>query len=57
MTALCASVVAGLVEQIDGVTRQSSFDITASEVMVIMSLATSYADLRERLGRIVIGRK
>ena len=41
---------------IDGVTRQASFDITAaSEVMVIMSLATSYRDLRERLGRIVIG--
>ena len=50
-------VVTGLGGAIDGVTRQSSFDITAaSEVMVIMSLATSYADLRERLGRIVIGR-
>lgn len=49
-------VVTGLGGAIDGVTRQSSFDITAaSEVMVIMSLATSYADLCERLGRIVIG--
>ena len=49
-------VVTGLGGAIDGVTRQASFDITAaSEVMVIMSLATSYSDLRERLGRIVIG--
>lgn len=40
----------------DGVTRQSGFDITAaSEVMVILALATSLADLRERLGRIVVG--
>ncbi|MDO5629066.1 MAG: formate--tetrahydrofolate ligase [Mobilicoccus sp.] len=40
----------------DGVTRQTGFDITAaSEVMVIMALATSLADLRERLGRIVVG--
>ena len=50
-------IVTGLGARTDGVTRQSSFDITpASEVMVIMSLATSLADLRERLGRIVIGR-
>lgn len=50
-------IVTGLGGRIDGVTRQSSFDITpASEVMVIMSLATSLKDLRERLGRIVIGR-
>ena len=50
-------IVTGLGTRADGVTRQSSFDITpASEVMVIMSLATSLADLRERLGRIVIGR-
>ena len=50
-------IVTGLGARADGVTRQSSFDITpASEVMVIMSLATSLADLRERLGRIVIGR-
>ena len=50
-------IVTGLGARADGVTRQSSFDITpANEVMVIMSLATSLADLRERLGRIVIGR-
>ncbi|TFH53546.1 formate--tetrahydrofolate ligase [Actinomyces viscosus] len=50
-------IVTGLGAKIDGVTRQASFDITpASELMVIMSLATDLADLRERLGRIVIGR-
>ena len=50
-------IVTGLGSRVDGVTRQSSFDITpASEVMVILSLATSLADLRERLGRIVVGR-
>ena len=50
-------VVVGLGAKADGVTRQASFDITpASEVMVIMSLATSLADLRERLGRVVVAR-
>ena len=50
-------IVTGLGAKIDGVTRQSSFDITpASELMVIMSLATDLADLRDRLGRIAIGR-
>jgi formate--tetrahydrofolate ligase len=35
---------------------QAGFDITAaSEVMVILSLATSLQDLRARLGRIVVG--
>ena len=50
-------IVTGLGARIDGVTRQASFDITpASELMVIMSLAMNLADLRRRLGRIVIGR-
>ena len=50
-------VVTGLGPRTDGVTRQASFDITpASEVMVILSLATDLADLRARLGRIVVGR-
>ena len=50
-------IVTGLGARIDGVTRQASFDITpASELMVIMSLAMDLADLRRRLGRIVIGR-
>ncbi len=42
----------------DGVPRESRFDITAaSEVMAILCLASSQADLQERLGRIVIGRR
>ncbi|HEY8821082.1 MAG TPA: formate--tetrahydrofolate ligase [Dermatophilaceae bacterium] len=50
------NVVVGLGERMDGVPRQSGFDITAaSEVMVILSLATSLRNLRERLGRIVVG--
>ena len=48
--------VIGLGAKIDGVPRQSGFDITAaSEVMVILALATSVRDLRARLGRIVVG--
>lgn len=51
------NIVIGLGTKADGVTRQSGFDITAaSEVMTTLSLATSATDLRERLGRIVIGR-
>ncbi|HVB65883.1 MAG TPA: formate--tetrahydrofolate ligase, partial [Nitrolancea sp.] len=39
----------------NGVPRETRFDITAaSEVMAILALATSYRDLRERLGRIVV---
>ena len=50
------NIVVGLGERMDGVPRQAGFDITAaSEVMVILSLSTSLRDLRERLGRIVVG--
>ena len=50
------NTVIGLGARIDGVPRQSGFDITAaSEVMVILALATSLRDLRQRLGRIVVG--
>jgi formate--tetrahydrofolate ligase len=50
------NIVVGLGERMDGVTRQTGFDITAaSEVMVILSLSTSLRNLRERIGRIVIG--
>ncbi|HEY8620969.1 MAG TPA: formate--tetrahydrofolate ligase [Dermatophilaceae bacterium] len=50
------NIVVGLGERMDGVTRQGGFDITAaSEVMVILSLSTSLRNLRERIGRIVIG--
>ncbi|WP_237202667.1 formate--tetrahydrofolate ligase [Rothia endophytica] len=50
------NIIVGLGERIDGVPRETGFDITpASEVMVIVSLASSFSDLRERLARIVIG--
>ena len=50
------NVVVGLGARMDGVPRESGFDITAaSEVMVILTLSTSLRDLRERLGRIVVG--
>jgi formate--tetrahydrofolate ligase len=50
------NIVVGLGARMDGVPRQAGFDITAaSEVMVILSLATSLQDLRQRLGRIVVG--
>lgn len=40
----------------EGVERQTRFDITAaSEVMAILCLATNPRDMRERLGRILIG--
>jgi formate--tetrahydrofolate ligase len=49
-------IVVGLGGASDGVTRQTGFDITAaSEVMAVLALATSQADLRRRLGRIVVG--
>lgn len=39
-----------------GHTRQTGFDITvASEIMAVLALATSLADMRARLGRMVIG--
>jgi len=50
------NVIVGLGARVDGYPRQSGFDITvASEVMAILALATSLKDLRERMGRIVIG--
>jgi formate--tetrahydrofolate ligase len=50
------SIVIGLGGRLDGVPRQSGFDITAaSEVMAVLALATSLGDLRQRLGRIVVG--
>ena len=49
-------VVQGLGGATNGYPRQSGFDITvASEVMAILCLARDASDMRERLGRIVIG--
>lgn len=50
------NIVIGLGTEKDGVPRQTGFDITAaSEVMAILALATSPDDMRERLGRVVVG--
>jgi formyltetrahydrofolate synthetase len=50
------NVIIGLGTKWDGRPRRSGFDITvASEVMAILALTTDLFDLRERLGRIVIG--
>jgi len=50
------NIVAGLGAKADGTPHQTGFDITvASEVMAILALTTSLADMRERFGRIVIG--
>ncbi|MDI5936162.1 formate--tetrahydrofolate ligase [Halomonas kalidii] len=49
-------IVVGLGPRADGVTRQSGFEITAaSEVMAVLALADSLRDLRQRLGRMVVG--
>ncbi len=49
-------LVIGLGARADGLARQSGFDITAaSEVMALLGLTTSLADMRARLGRIVVG--
>jgi formate--tetrahydrofolate ligase len=50
------NIVIGLGSRLDGVPRQTGFDITAaSEVMATLALSTSLEDLRARLGRIVVG--
>lgn len=49
-------IVDGLGGTAHGIPREDGFDITvASEVMAIFCLATSITDLKERLGRIVVG--
>jgi formate--tetrahydrofolate ligase len=50
-------IIVGLGGKLEGgLPRQTGFDIAvASEVMAILALTTSLADLRARLGRIVIG--
>ncbi|MDR1089101.1 MAG: formate--tetrahydrofolate ligase [Coriobacteriales bacterium] len=48
------NVIDGLGGRMQGVPREDGFDITvASEVMAILCLASSIADLKARLGRIV----
>jgi len=50
------NIVIGLGSTLDGIPREAGFDITAaSELMAVLGLSTSLHDLRERLGRIVVG--
>ena len=49
------NVVVGLGGKINGVPRETGFDITvASEMMAILCLAKNFADLKARLGKIVV---
>jgi len=49
-------IVDGLGGKMQGVPREDGFDITvASEVMAVLCLASDITDLKERLGRIIVG--
>ncbi|MEW6037621.1 MAG: formate--tetrahydrofolate ligase [Pseudomonadota bacterium] len=51
-------IVVGMGGTANGYLREDGFDIVvASEVMAILCLATGMADLKERLGRIIVGYK
>lgn len=51
-----AHIVSGLDSRPQAPLRETGFELTAaSEVMAILSLATSLTDLRRRLGRITVG--
>ena len=50
------NITVGLGGRLDGIPRESGFDITAaSEVMAALALATSLQDLRNKMGAIVVG--
>jgi len=50
------NITIGLGPANDGPTRQAGYDITvASEIMAALALCADLADLRERMGRIIIG--
>ena len=49
-------VTDGLGGRVNGVPREDGYDITvASEIMAVLCLASSLSDLKERLGRIIVG--
>jgi len=49
-------VTDGLGGRVNGVPREDGYDITvASEIMAVLCLASSIADLKERLARIIVG--
>jgi methylenetetrahydrofolate dehydrogenase (NADP+)/methenyltetrahydrofolate cyclohydrolase/formyltetrahydrofolate synthetase/formate--tetrahydrofolate ligase len=50
------NIIIGLGAENDGPTRQVGYDITvASEIMAALALCSGLTDLRERMGRIIIG--
>jgi methylenetetrahydrofolate dehydrogenase (NADP+)/methenyltetrahydrofolate cyclohydrolase/formyltetrahydrofolate synthetase len=50
------NIVIGLGGKTDGVPRQGGYDITvASEIMAALAMCSDLADLRERMGRIIVG--
>lgn len=50
------NIVCGLGGKVNGVPRESGFDITvASEMMAILCLASDLNDMKERIGRIIVG--
>lgn len=49
-------IVDGLGGKVNGTPREDGFDITvASEIMAVLCLSTGIADLKERLGRMIVG--
>jgi len=49
-------IILGLGGRRNGIPRRSGFDITvASELMAILGLASSLRDMRERIGRVILG--
>ena len=50
------NIVCGMGRKVDGIVREDGFDITvASEVMAAFCLANDIAELRKKLGNIIIG--
>lgn len=50
------NIVTGLGGRLNGVPTETGFDITpASEIMAVLCLATSFEDLRRRVGKILLG--
>jgi len=50
------SIICGLGGKINGIPRESGFDITvASEMMAILCLASDLDDMKARIGKIIIG--
>ena len=50
------NIVCGMGRKVDGIVREDGFDITvASEVMAAFCLANDIADLKQKLGNIIIG--